>query len=54
MPSDQIVEELVGARSRLAECGLPESAVVGARTPFLRINPEVRRILHDNGFLYDR
>ncbi|EFN52368.1 hypothetical protein CHLNCDRAFT_138797 [Chlorella variabilis] len=45
--------EIVGAREKLAECGIPEQDVVGLRAPYLETKPEVRAILHENGFLYD-
>ncbi|KAL4421300.1 hypothetical protein ABPG75_010591 [Micractinium tetrahymenae] len=53
LSEDGIREEIVGARQQLAECGIPEEAIVGVRTPFLRTNPTVRQIIHDSGFLYD-
>lgn len=46
--------EIVGARASLAACGIPRAAVVGMRTPFLHSKPEVRDVLRESGFLYDR
>ncbi|KAL4424580.1 hypothetical protein ABPG77_009164 [Micractinium sp. CCAP 211/92] len=49
----QVTQEIVGARQQLADCGILEQAIVGMRTPFLRTDPTVRKIIHDSGFLYD-
>lgn len=46
--------EVVGARRQLAECGVPEQDIVGFRAPYLFVDPQLREVLHENGFLYDR
>lgn len=46
--------EILGARSELAACGIPEEDVVGLRAPYLETKTEVRQLLHENGFLYER
>jgi peptidoglycan/xylan/chitin deacetylase (PgdA/CDA1 family) len=50
----QLENEILGARERIAACGIPESAIQGLRAPFLEIKGDVWEILADNGFLYDR
>lgn len=54
MTKAQIRDEIQGARSFLAGCGIPASDVVGMRAPYLETKPEVRQILHSKDFLYDR
>jgi peptidoglycan/xylan/chitin deacetylase (PgdA/CDA1 family) len=49
----QLENEILGARERIAACGIPESAIQGLRAPFLEIKGDVWEILADNGFLYD-
>ena len=49
-----IESEVVDARRQLAACGVPEGAIVGFRAPFLEVTPLLRRVLSDQGFLYDR
>lgn len=46
--------EILGARAELAACGIPEEDVVGLRAPYLETKTEVRQLLHENGFLYER
>lgn len=46
-------KEIVGARDWLASCGVPKSHIVGHRSPFLSDDPDVRKILSDNGYHYD-
>jgi len=53
LDKEGIEEEVLGARSKLAECGIPESDIVGLRCPYLETKPEVREVLAENGFLYD-
>ncbi|KAI3430406.1 hypothetical protein D9Q98_005001 [Chlorella vulgaris] len=53
MTKAQIRDEIQGARSFLAGCGIPASDVVGMRAPYLETKPEVRQILHSKDFLYD-
>ncbi|PSC71479.1 polysaccharide deacetylase [Micractinium conductrix] len=48
-----IESEVVDARRQLAACGVPEGAIVGFRAPFLEVTPLLRRVLSDQGFLYD-
>jgi hypothetical protein len=45
---------VVGGRQGLADCGIPIQSIVGMRAPFLEAKPEVRVVLKNNGFLYDR
>ncbi|KAL4448990.1 hypothetical protein ABPG77_007707 [Micractinium sp. CCAP 211/92] len=49
----EIEKEIVGARSALVKCGIPEADVVGHRSPYLETKPEVREVLEEDGFLYD-
>ncbi|KAL4422675.1 hypothetical protein ABPG75_008872 [Micractinium tetrahymenae] len=49
----EIEDEVLGARSKLAACGIPEQDIVGLRCPYLETKPEVREVLEENGFLYD-
>jgi hypothetical protein len=51
--SSYLKRKILGARSRLADCGIPESAIQGFRAPFLDSDPAMRRLLHSSGFLYD-
>lgn len=53
MSSSEIQDEILGARSDIAECGIPESAIRGFRSPYLDTNPKVRQVLADAGFEYD-
>ena len=47
--------EMLVQRSWLAEvCGIGAGAVVGWRTPYLKVEPATRRLLASLGFLYDR
>ncbi|EFN58774.1 hypothetical protein CHLNCDRAFT_140524 [Chlorella variabilis] len=48
-----VESEVVGARRQLAECGVPEQDIVGFRAPYLFVDPQLREVLHENGFLYD-
>lgn len=50
---EQIRSEVVGGRAAVAACGIPARDIVGWRTPYLQSKPEVRSVLHNNGFLYD-
>ncbi|KAL4420561.1 hypothetical protein ABPG75_010217 [Micractinium tetrahymenae] len=49
----RVESEVIGARTGLAACGIPESAIKGFRQPFLSADPTVRQVLHASGFLYD-
>ncbi|PRW05840.1 hypothetical protein C2E21_9462 [Chlorella sorokiniana] len=48
-----VEDQVLGARTKIAACGIPQSDIVGFRQPFLETNPLVRQVLKDNGFLYD-
>jgi len=54
MSSSELDKEVVDARSELASCGIPESDIVGLRAPFLETDSDVREVLYENGFLYER
>lgn len=46
--------EVLGARSWINNtCGVPLSELVGFRSPYLIHNEVLRKLLADNGFLYD-
>ena len=47
-------QEIVGARGKLAACGIPARDIVGFRAPYLDTNRYVRDTLAEGGFLYDR
>lgn len=34
-------------------CGIPAGAIVGWRTPYLKVTTDTRQLLHSLGFLYD-
>lgn len=53
MSTAQKKKEIVGARDWIVKCGIPAKDVVGHRSPYLSDDPQVRKILNDNGFLYD-
>ncbi|EFN55781.1 hypothetical protein CHLNCDRAFT_145232 [Chlorella variabilis] len=50
---EYLQDEIAGARSKIAECGVPEEDIVGFRSPYLNTGPLVREVLSDNGFLCD-
>ncbi|PRW55946.1 polysaccharide deacetylase [Chlorella sorokiniana] len=52
-PREFVESQVLDGRRQLADCGIPESDIVGFRAPFLSVDPQLRRVLHDNGFLYD-
>lgn len=54
MPAAQLEKETVGARSQIAECGIPEGDIVGFRAPYLETDIALRKELYTNGFLYER
>jgi len=54
MGKSEIADEVVGARPELANCGIPESSIVGLRAPYLEIKGDVWEVLQENGFQYDR
>ena len=46
--------EILGAKEWLRdECGIPEADLVGFRCPYLEHDPDVRKVLAKNDFLYD-
>lgn len=49
-----IEAEVVGSRQALAQCGVPAADIVGLRAPYLETKADVREVLADKGFLYDR
>jgi hypothetical protein len=53
MERSKLVNEIVGARDKLVDCGVPKEDVVGLRTPYLDTDTAVREVLHQNGFLYE-
>jgi hypothetical protein len=54
LSESKISGEIVGARTDLVACGVPESDIVGARAPYLAADQTMRKVLFENGFLYDR
>lgn len=46
--------EVLEGRRQLAQCGVPEGDIAGFRAPFLSVDAQLRRVLHEGGFLYDR
>lgn len=46
-------KEILGARDWIVSCGIPKKDVAGHRSPYLIDDKDVRKILHDGGFLYD-
>ncbi|KAL4421045.1 hypothetical protein ABPG77_007520 [Micractinium sp. CCAP 211/92] len=53
VPAAQLEKETVGARSQIAECGIPEGDIVGFRAPYLETDIALRKELYTNGFLYE-
>jgi len=53
-PLDFVGPQVLGWGGQLADCGVPEGDIVGFRAPFLSVDLQLRRVLHDGGFLYDR
>ena len=49
----QVKQQIVGARSAIAACGIPADSIAGFRTPFLEDSPAIRKALSDAGFRYD-
>ncbi|KAI7844629.1 hypothetical protein COHA_001719 [Chlorella ohadii] len=50
----QVADEIVGLRDQLVkQCGISKDEIVGFRAPFLETDETVRKVLGDNGFLYD-
>lgn len=47
-------EEILGGRQGLADCGIPIQSIVGFRAPYLETKPDIRMVLKNNGYLYDR
>lgn len=45
---------MADGRRMLVECGIPEEDVVGFRAPYLFTDDQLREVLHEQGFLYDR
>lgn len=54
LSADEIREEVQKGKGWLAGCGVPPAAVVGWRTPYLKVGPSVRQAVAAGGFLYDR
>jgi predicted deacetylase len=46
--------QILEGRQGLADCGIPLRSIVGFRAPYLASSPDVRMVLDNNGFLYDR
>ncbi|KAL4422673.1 hypothetical protein ABPG75_008870 [Micractinium tetrahymenae] len=54
MDKKEVEYQIVDARNRLAdECGIPIEDIRGFRNPYLQTAPESRKLLYENGFLYD-
>lgn len=51
---DFVESQVLDGRRQLADCGIPERDIVGFRAPFLSVDPQLRRVLHDGSFAYDR
>ncbi|KAL4448992.1 hypothetical protein ABPG77_007709 [Micractinium sp. CCAP 211/92] len=50
----EVAKQILGARSWLADdCGIPIEEIRGFRNPYLTTAPESRKVLYENGFLYD-
>lgn len=45
--------QILGGRDYIVSCGVPKDDVVGHRSPYLSSSSEVRKILNENGYLYD-
>ncbi|KAI7840372.1 hypothetical protein COHA_005916 [Chlorella ohadii] len=53
-PENDTVSEILGARRFLSDkCGIPADRIRGFRSPYLVTNPVVRKVLWENGFLFD-
>ncbi|PRW56282.1 hypothetical protein C2E21_4979 [Chlorella sorokiniana] len=53
-PENDTVAEILGARRYLSDkCGIPADQIRGFRSPYLVTNPVVRKVLWENGFLFD-
>lgn len=39
-----VEDQILGARTKIAACGIPQSDIVGFRQPFLESNPTVRQV----------
>lgn len=39
-----VEDQVLGARTKIAACGIPQSDIVGFRQPFLETNPLVRQV----------
>lgn len=48
-----VQQQIVGARTAIAACGIPAASIVGFRSPYLSDSPTVRQVLSDAGFRYD-
>lgn len=53
LTASQVQQQILGARSAIAACGIPAAAVAGFRSPYLSDSPAVRQALSDAGFRYD-
>lgn len=54
MTQVQLRAQAVGGRQKLAACGIPEATIRGFRAPQLESKLELRAVLKNNFFLYDR
>jgi hypothetical protein len=54
MSNSDLTFEILGARSKLVDCGVPEADIAGFRAPFLSSDIADRTFLYENGFKYDR
>ena len=53
MSFEEKTKQIVGAKEWLSKCGIPKNDIVGHRSPFLSDDADVRKILFQNGYLYD-
>lgn len=53
MSNSDLTFEILGARSKLVDCGVPEADIAGFRAPFLSSDIADRTFLYENGFKYD-
>lgn len=53
-PREFVEAQVLDGRRQLADCGISEAGIAGFRAPFLSVDPQLRRVLLDGGFRYDR
>lgn len=53
-PREFVEAQVLDGRRQLADCGIAEAGIAGFRAPFLSVDPQLRRVLLDGGFRYDR